>query len=1010
MKAIFLLKCFLLLATVADAQAYDTAWVVAVENRMMPAYEARDLQSGSVICLEALDTARTRYGKESREAAELLLALSDFQKYSGDFKTSEQTILEFLAIWEKLTSEPNERVATGLCQLGYLRFRLGQFDTVEDLLSRSRQMFLDIGMRYSDPYCNVVSTFATYYQAVGFHLKAEKLHLEAVQTAEALPQRDDNSIGVYANNLGKFYANIQRHEMALRYYGLSLAMLEKSVGESHPLYLTALINKGLTLRNAGQYGEAESILKSALESARKIFPPGDTRLSDPLRALALYYQHIGQFEQALQLQEECLLLIKNRYGQSHPTYCLALKELSMSYAQGNRLSVADTLLKETLRILTDENRTQTITYMDALASLGRLYQIRKQYDLAHPVLTQSAALGRKLIGMDNPQYYLYCGRLMARQYLAENAPEATLQLLDSMRASVLTAYGERHQHYVEMEGQYGRAWQLKQDPGRALQHFKAAFNAMQYNLAENFSYMTIAEREKFLDQFDINRMALLSTARAFPGDENIRAFLYDLLLFQKALLISYDRQQLATWQQEADSTYRAYTEVRRMIALQWTLPVEKRLDLPELETQRVALEKTLSVKSALAADPDVFQAVHWQEVQKALQPGDAALEWLDLPPSVEGGETSRYAALLLLPGSAAPELVLLGETDRTNALFASKGSRGLQYATRIYSGDALYRALWQPLEVRLTGVKRIFYAPTGPLHLLNFDAIQTPDGSLLSEKYLLARVTNTSRILDAGFGKPVPTAGAALLAGGLDYEAAAKAADTGDEGVVSRGMPWRGGSVVREWAALPNTLPEVERLAALLQQKNIKTTVFTGQDGSETAVKSHCAVSTPDILHFATHGFFFEQNAVAAGSLGLVTAENPMFRSGLILAGANPAWRGEQVANTADDGILTADEISLLPLRNAALVVLSACETGLGDVHDDEGVYGLQRAFRLAGAQNIVMSLWRVPDAPTRAFMDEFYSALVEKGDTRRAFSQARNAMRKEYGNPYYWAGFVLLE
>jgi CHAT domain-containing protein len=97
-------------------------------------------------------------------------------------------------------------------------------------------------------------------------------------------------------------------------------------------------------------------------------------------------------------------------------------------------------------------------------------------------------------------------------------------------------------------------------------------------------------------------------------------------------------------------------------------------------------------------------------------------------------------------------------------------------------------------------------------------------------------------------------------------------------------------------------------------------------------------------------------------------------------------------------------------LNNVQLVVLSACETGLGEVRDQEGVYGLQRAFRLAGARNIVMSLWRVPDAPTRAFMEAFYASLMEKGEARTAFAAARQAMRRQYGNPYYWAGFVLLE
>ena len=172
---------------------------------------------------------------------------------------------------------------------------------------------------------------------------------------------------------------------------------------------------------------------------------------------------------------------------------------------------------------------------------------------------------------------------------------------------------------------------------------------------------------------------------------------------------------------------------------------------------------------------------------------------------------------------------------------------------------------------------------------------------------------------------------------------------------------------------------------------------------------------SPRILHVATHGFFFpdpaSSNPAKGGEPAFKVSDNPMIRSGLILAGANHAWKtGLPLANL-EDGILTAYEISQLDLRHTDLVVLSACETGLGQIAGNEGVYGLQRAFKIAGAKNLVMSLWQVPDYQTQELMTIFYQKmLLENMPVQVALQAAQEEMRQRNYEPYYWAGFVLIE
>jgi CHAT domain-containing protein len=174
-------------------------------------------------------------------------------------------------------------------------------------------------------------------------------------------------------------------------------------------------------------------------------------------------------------------------------------------------------------------------------------------------------------------------------------------------------------------------------------------------------------------------------------------------------------------------------------------------------------------------------------------------------------------------------------------------------------------------------------------------------------------------------------------------------------------------------------------------------------------------VKSPDILHIATHGFFFpdpEQNA--DNRLGednaLRWSDNPLLRSGLALASANAAWTGQSAPGRFEDGIATAYEISHINLSNTKLAVLSACQTGLGDIKGSEGVYGLQRAFKMAGVDYLLVSLWQVPDQETAEFMEAFYSAWLGGKTIHQAFAKAQKKMRKKYRDVYKWGAWVLVE
>jgi CHAT domain-containing protein len=211
------------------------------------------------------------------------------------------------------------------------------------------------------------------------------------------------------------------------------------------------------------------------------------------------------------------------------------------------------------------------------------------------------------------------------------------------------------------------------------------------------------------------------------------------------------------------------------------------------------------------------------------------------------------------------------------------------------------------------------------------------------------------------------------------------------------------------WQYLEGTKSEIDRVSTLFKKKNIKFEVKKGFLASEEALKAKNTEGvSPNILHLATHGFFYKNKQDISTKSAFQTAINPLIRSGLIMANANKAWLGEALQEGREDGILTAYEISNMNLSQTHLVVLSACETGLGDIQGTEGVYGLQRAFKMAGVEYILMSLWQVPDKQTAELMEQFYTHLLNGVPLQEAFSKAQQRMKEKYA-PYYWAGFVLV-
>ena len=482
--------------------------------------------------------------------------------------------------------------------------------------------------------------------------------------------------------------------------------------------------------------------------------------------------------------------------------------------------------------------------------------------------------------------------------------------------------------------------------------------------------------------------------------------------------------------------YQELIENQRRLSKEYEKTLDRRNSVEGLVTKIELLEKELARASAFFRQEQAVAKIDNQAVQNSLKEGEAAIEFVHFQyQSSKSTDSILYAAAILLPNSSNASFIPLCNEQQLAQVLETKRSKKVNLINQVYAArgiiptgkkknfQQIYRLVWQPLDSLLSGVNTIYYSPTGLLHRLNMNALPIGNKQILADKYNLIQLSSTRSIALEKTERPENKT--AYIVGGVTYDAMIStpselitfdstqitlAENTGYFSYTDRSL--RG----EHWNYLPGTKKESSAIKKITEKAGYTITYQEGNAATEAAFKELGTKSqSPSVIHLATHGFFFPdvKDSLRAQSKEPIfkISEHPMLRSGLLLAGANRVWEGAEALPDHEDGILTAMEISQMNLSNTDLVVLSACETGLGDIQGSEGVYGLQRAFKKAGAKYLIMSLWQVPDKETSIFMTSFYNNwLKKKMSIPEAFNLTQKEMRDRFPNPYQWAGFVLIE
>lgn len=579
-------------------------------------------------------------------------------------------------------------------------------------------------------------------------------------------------------------------------------------------------------------------------------------------------------------------------------------------------------------------------------------------------------------------------------------------------------YGEKSITYINALNYLANAEGLAGHLKSSCDDYMRSVDLAKTYIHERMPYLTTEERQGFWEP--LSEMMCNMTPFAIKAGQLQSPFTescYDGLLLSKGFLLSSERSTFDLIASKGtENDLKDYAAIVSMMAQVKELENDYYANadsILSLTNKINHFEKVLMDSCRSYGNMTSFMSIDYKRIREDLEEKDVIIDFTDYVTASRG---RVYAAYFINRNQGHP---LLKELFTENVI----DSMQVPYINKYYEepyASHLYHLLWEPFSDYIDEGATVYYVPSQFLFQLALESLPLEDGTLLGDHYNFIRLSSAREIVKVNpllnvNEKDNPNA---VLYGGLEYDVpndimkqeSSKYENLSIPNYAQRREMARGDSIFKE---LPWTKVEVERIDKVLSAQQISAEPYIGANGTE---ESFMALSgkAPWILHIATHGFYF--SPTDAKDIDFLKGyQDAMMLSGLVMAGGNKAWLGKTVPKGVMSGILTAEDISRLDLNGVEIAVLSACQTGQGKA-TSEGLYGLQRAFKKAGVQTLVMSLWNVSDKVSSEFMIEFYKQLVNpknqktRWNKRKAFAEAKRLIRQKHDDPYYWAPFIMLD
>lgn len=961
-----------------------------------------------------------------------LISLNNLGSYyqdKSDFINAEKNYLRTLRIRQNNFGFDEIDIAKSLIHLSDLYYEQGKYQDAEPLCSKALEIRKRLLKENNLEYIKTIGKMANIYLGEKKYNEAEDFFLQGLKLKSKNLGEYDTSYMISLRNLAKLYFIQGKYSEAEKYYFNILELNKKKVGEKNTDYITSLNNLSVVYYYQGKYSDCESAYIKVIELRKEVLGENNIDYAASLNNLAELYRTQNKFNKAEVLYKKALDIITEINKENDEIYFISLSNLALLYTETNNFTNAEPLLIRVLEWIKKNLGVENAKYATSLQNLGVFYFYQGKYIEAEDYLSKSVEIRKKTLGNNHPDYALSLDSL-ARLYSILNQYTKALSLnkesLD-IRKEVL---GKKHPDYISSLCSVAENYQDLFLNDNAAIYFDDFVKTKQQRMLGDLLGYTEDEIKIYLkkNSFEIIRPLsfLIDFSINYP---KINTDLFENELILKNVSLRNQERIKKSIQkssnQELQSKYHQFKTNKNLIRKIEELTLDEQPpNLEALTKETEEIEKELVKESTTFSDYKKGITTSFNDIIIKLKKNEVAIDLVSFKYyNKTATDSITYAAFIVKEDSSFPIFISLFEEKQLDFLLSK--NKSLHDNDRIdiqYTDKAISDLFLKPLEKELDGISTIYLSLSGLGHQIDFSALPINYSQTLGEKYKLHILNAPSELIDFKELKLDPKNNTELLLyGGIDYgKSDAKEKNENTVATVSDDfINNKTRSGIKGFNYIDGTNKEVNQIQQKATQNGFTTRILNESSATEESIKALDGTTTPYVLHLATHGFFFEdpqQKELPKDIMNFEgkakvykTADDPMMRSGLVFAGANNYWSKANTNNSIEDGILTASEISNLDLSACQLVVLSACETGLGEVKGSEGVFGLQRAFKMAGVKNIIMSLWKVPDAQTAELFDIFYSECFAGKSIHEAFQSAQSKMKAKY-SPYYWAGFVLLE
>ncbi len=937
-----------------------------------------------------VSTAQSAELAEAERLDQQVIQLDNEGKYSEAITLAERA----LAIRKKILGKEHPDVAASLNNLAGLYSRQGRYAEAEPLYLQALEMIKRLRGEQHPGVASILNNLAELYLRQGRYVEAEPLYLQSLEMIKRLQGEQHSDVATTLNNLAGLYSRQGRYAEAEPLYLQALEMIKRLRGEQHSGVASTLNNlAGLYLRQ-GRYAEAEPLYLQALE----IKHPD---VASTMNNLAFLYEKQGRYPEAEGLYLQSLEMIKRLLGEQHPYVATSLNNLALLYEKQERYAEAEGLYLQALEIKHSD-------VASTLNNLALLYSNQGRYTEAEGLYLQSLEMIKRLLGEQHPDVATSLNNLAGLYEKQERYAEAEGLYLQSLEMNQ-GLLGKQHPDVATSLNNLARLYWKQSNINRALEFFTQGLKVQEHNLTLNLAVGFEQQKLDYINTISgvTNATISLHLNSATNNPKAISLALNTVLQRKGRILdVLTNSQQILRQRLDPESQKllyelsQTYTQLAHLFYNRpEKLPFEQyRTQVAQIETQIKQLEDKLSRRSQEFRTQS--QPVTIETIQKLIPSDTALVELVQYRPvnlKAAPGKPfgkPRYA-VYILPVKGEPKSIDLGDAEtiqKALELFRDDLRDKDTPITQVkQSARNLDKILMQPVRKLLGNTRKILLSPDSALNLIPFEALVDENNRYLVENYSFTYLTSGRDLLRLQNHSPSKQPPVIIADPNFDRPGEVVVRQPNANSIDAKNTRSIDLSQ-RTFSPLEGTAKEAEAISILLKVKPL-----TGVKATEGAVKQ---VKSPRILHIATHGFF--ENA-PANKEKTTLDDNPLLLSGLVFSGLKPRQSG------GEDGILTALETTALNLVGTKLVVLSACDTGLGNISAGEGIYGLRRALVIAGSESQMISLWKVDDDATKELMVAYYKKLLDNQGRSEALRQTQLEMLKgeKYQHPYYWAAFI---